>query len=141
MKICFEEGDNSSWLLGDSDYPLQPWLLTPILDSIPESPEDRYTRRHCSARSCVERCIGVLKARFRCLLGERGLRYNPYNVGVIVIACAVLHNLCIQHRLPEDNLNLPNIENVRNENIVDQNYDNLAEGRRIRRNVVRRYFN
>ncbi|XP_018374418.1 PREDICTED: uncharacterized protein LOC108768477 [Trachymyrmex cornetzi] len=99
------------------------------------------TRRHCSARNCVECCIGVFKARFRCILGERGLRYSPYYVGVIVVACTVLHNLCIQYRLPENNLDIPNIENIRNEHVIAQNFDNLVEGRRIRDNVIRRYFN
>ncbi|KAI4462422.1 hypothetical protein MML48_4g00013483 [Holotrichia oblita] len=54
--------------IGDSGYPLQPYLLTPVPDVQPNSPEERFNRAHSSARNCVERCIGTLKTRFRCLL-------------------------------------------------------------------------
>ncbi|KAG8235441.1 hypothetical protein J437_LFUL015789 [Ladona fulva] len=43
----------------DSGYPLQPWLMTPISNLPPDSPEERYNSHHCRARNCVERCIGV----------------------------------------------------------------------------------
>ncbi|KAK9693275.1 hypothetical protein QE152_g34312 [Popillia japonica] len=42
-----------------------------------------------SARNCVERCIGVLNSRFRCILDERTLRYCPEKAGQISIACAM----------------------------------------------------
>lgn len=51
--------------------------------------------RHASARNCIERCNGVLKSRFRCLSGERQLRYSPEYVGVVTTVCAILHNICI----------------------------------------------
>ncbi|KAG5877826.1 hypothetical protein JTB14_011862 [Gonioctena quinquepunctata] len=69
--------------------------MTPFLHTLPEIPEGRYNRAHCRARNCVERCIGVWKMRFRCINGERVLRYNPRMVGSIVNTCAVLHNMCV----------------------------------------------
>ncbi|KAK9708080.1 DDE superfamily endonuclease [Popillia japonica] len=57
---------DSSWLIGDSGYGLQPWLLTPIENANPDSPEGRYTAQHIAARNNIERCFGVLKQRFRC---------------------------------------------------------------------------
>lgn len=95
MERNFRNGDDSTWLIGDSGYAQQPWLMTPFYQPLPESPEERYNRAHCRARNCVERCIGVLKMRFRCINGERVLRYNPIKVGSIVNTCAVLHNMCI----------------------------------------------
>jgi len=64
-------------ILGDSGYPLLPYLMTPKLDQLEGSPSARYTNAHVRARSSVERTIGVLKGRWRCLRKERGLHYSP----------------------------------------------------------------
>ncbi|KAK3911221.1 Putative nuclease [Frankliniella fusca] len=103
MRDCFNE-DQNSWLLGDSAYPREPWLLTPIVGAPPGSPEEYYTELHCKARNCVERCYGVLKGRFRCLLKDRVLHYRPAKAGRIVKACCVLHNMCRMGGLPHDDI-------------------------------------
>lgn len=65
MQESYNANDRTSWLLGDSGYPQQPWLMIPVLNAVVGSPEERYNTGHASARNCVERCIGVLKSRFR----------------------------------------------------------------------------
>lgn len=40
-----------------------------------------------------------LKGRWRCLLAARELHYDPEMAGKIVVACSVLHNMCIASRL------------------------------------------
>lgn len=141
LESCYEAGDASSWLLGDSGYPLEPWLMTPVPNAAEGSPERRYNLRHASARNAIERCNGLLKNRFRCLLGERKLRYQPERVGNIVVACCVLHNICVRGRLdendppevlPNDQVHLEELENIRNEDDA---------GARTRRLLIRRYFN
>ncbi|XP_072144204.1 putative nuclease HARBI1 [Dermacentor andersoni] len=83
-------------LLGDSGYPLEPWLLTPVTGHPPiHTAEGRYNTAHAAMRSVVERCIGLLKSRFRCLQRYRALHYQPERAATIVAACAVLHNLCL----------------------------------------------
>ncbi|KAH7974042.1 hypothetical protein HPB49_008826 [Dermacentor silvarum] len=57
--------------------------------------EGRYNTAHASMRSVVERCIGLLKSRFRCLQRHRALHYEPDRAANIVAACAVLRNLCL----------------------------------------------
>ncbi|KAG8231963.1 hypothetical protein J437_LFUL008883, partial [Ladona fulva] len=51
MRRSYEEGDQCHWLLGNSGYPLQPWLMTPISNPPPGSPEERYNAHHLQARS------------------------------------------------------------------------------------------
>ncbi|KAG5880089.1 hypothetical protein JTB14_011592 [Gonioctena quinquepunctata] len=140
LQNCYEAGDTNSWLLGDSGYPLEPWLMTPVPNAAEGTPEMRYNFRHASARNVIERCNGVLKNRFRCLLGERKLRYDSEKVGTIVVACCVLHNICVQGRLNNDDfpeILPPNqvaeaVENARNDG---------DEGVRTRRILIGRYFN
>ncbi|KAJ8720629.1 hypothetical protein PYW08_006094 [Mythimna loreyi] len=88
------------WLLGDSGYPQRPWLMTPILNAVQGSREERYTERHVQARNCIERCFGLLKARWRCLLKDRVLHYHPHVASNIIMACCVLHNIALKAGLP-----------------------------------------
>lgn len=87
---------------GDSGYPLEPWLLTPVAGHPPDTtPEGRYNNAHASLRGVVERCIGLLKARFRCLQKYRALHHEPGRAALIVSACAALHNICVASNEPE----------------------------------------
>ncbi|XP_037555700.2 putative nuclease HARBI1 [Dermacentor silvarum] len=99
LRRRFQEGHIAKageHLLGDSGYPLEPWLLTPVPGHPPaHTAEGRYNTAHASMRSVVERCIGLLKSRFRCLQRYRALHYEPERAANIVAACAVLHNLCL----------------------------------------------
>uniref|UniRef100_A0A1L8DIS7 Putative harbinger-4 pst n=1 Tax=Nyssomyia neivai TaxID=330878 RepID=A0A1L8DIS7_9DIPT len=97
----FINGDIRSWLLGDSGYPLEPWLLTPYRNAAPGTPEARFNEWHSRARSSVERCIGVLKARWRILLIEKKGRYSPTKSVQISNVCAALHNICKFYNVPD----------------------------------------
>lgn len=131
------------WLLGDSGYPLVPYLMTPFGNPEPNSPESQFNTRHASARNCVERCIGLLKMRFRCLLKERTARYSPQFVGRMTTACAVLHNICLLNDVPLPFL-MDHEEPMHNEalpaNIINNNFHLLNEGRRVRHEIVQRYY-
>ena len=59
---------NRRCFIGDSGYPLRPWLLTPVANAQENSAEERYNNRQMSCRALIERCNGLLKLRFRCLL-------------------------------------------------------------------------
>ncbi|KAM7302090.1 putative nuclease HARBI1 [Ixodes scapularis] len=89
-------------LLGDSGYPLEPWLMTPVPGNhAAATDEARFNRAHRSTRSVVERCIGMLKNRFRCLQRYRTLQYDPIRSCNITTACAILHNVCLYINVPE----------------------------------------
>ncbi|CAK1604037.1 unnamed protein product [Parnassius mnemosyne] len=143
MKRHFDNGDRRTWLLGDDGYPLEPWLMTPIKNQHLGTPERRYTDAHGSARNIIERCFGVLKSVFRCLSHQRQLMYEPYTAGLIVNACAVLHNMRIKYRLLEPYVT------TSTEIIVDSyNDDGLEDtgrvtgtGRAIAERIQRRLIN
>ena len=113
--------------------------MTPVLQAAENTPAFRYTERHRIARNCVERCNGVLKGRFRCLLGERVLRYAPDKVGLIVNACCILHNICIKD-LPEyAEMHIPQLDG----NDQQQHPNDMEiqqEGRQAREQLIRTYF-
>lgn len=78
--------------------------MTPFRNPQAGTPEERFNAKFTSVRSTIERCNGVLKARFRCLLQHRTLHYAPLKAAKIVIACCILHNICIENNveMPDD---------------------------------------
>ncbi|XP_008179271.1 putative nuclease HARBI1 [Acyrthosiphon pisum] len=147
-----ENGHASYFLLGDSGYALRPWLMTPYLDPAPLSPEASYNNAFCSIRSTIERCIGVLKMRFRCLLKHRVLHYTPNKASKIINTCVVLHNMCIT-----DNVSLVDVDEdeiidfgiyqtldetlLNNRGMVNLRNPELSSGRHIRDQIVQTLFN
>ncbi|XP_055852085.1 putative nuclease HARBI1 isoform X2 [Episyrphus balteatus] len=95
-----EASDVTFYITGDSGYPLEPFLLTPYRSATLNSPESRFNKTHAQARSIVERCIGVMKSRWRSILEERKLRYSPKRAAQIINVCAALHNICIENGEP-----------------------------------------
>lgn len=89
---------------GDSGYPLEPWLLTPIANAVTNNQRE-YNRRHKTLRNTVERTNGVLKQRFRCCLKHRTLHYSPIRAAKIIYSCAIIHNLCVDRNEYLDDLN------------------------------------
>ena len=92
--------------------------MTPYRSASEGSPEAVYNLKHAKARNVVERTIGVLKNKFRCLLGARQLHYKPAKAIKIANVCAALHNICVEYGL--------NITNEETENLND--YSNEIEG-------------
>ncbi|KAK3923619.1 Putative nuclease [Frankliniella fusca] len=98
--------ERECWLLGDSGYVQEPWLMVSFARGetpLPDTPEAAYNKVHCSDRNAIERLIGVYKAKWRqvCTHKDNMLRYNPIKAGKIITACAILHNICITRRAPQ----------------------------------------
>ncbi|KAJ8031144.1 Protein ALP1-like [Holothuria leucospilota] len=131
----------NSWILGDSSYPLKRWLLTPFIYLANEA-QERFNRRHRQIRSAVERCNGVLKTRWRCLM--KPMMYQPPRSSRIIAACGALHNFALDHGvgLPHDIEGFVDDNLMVNANfIVDEgNGGRDNEGIRARHNIVQRLF-
>lgn len=122
---------------GDSGYPLEPWLLTPLVNPS-TAPEQRYNNAHARTRNCVERMFGVLKSRFRCL-GCCGatLEYTPEKACKLITAAAVLHNICMRRgvALPEETVAADDGDD---DEELGNGHANVAI--ELRRRIVKEYF-
>lgn len=96
MFTDFPKNNATGWLLGDSAYPILPWIMTPLANPQTRG-EKRFNGSLTKGRSCVERCNRLLKARFRCL--QQCLMFTPEKCSKIALACDVLHNIAIDRNV------------------------------------------
>jgi len=92
---------NDSWLIGDTGYPLREYLLTPFADP-QTAAEEMFNDQLCKARCTIERAIGLLKSRFRTISHKMTgcINFEPEKAIQVVGAAIVLHNYCVDRRLP-----------------------------------------
>lgn len=95
----YAKGDEISatntFLLGDSDYPLRNWCVTPYPDNGQlDSQQQRFNFLHSSTRSVVENAINLLKRRFLHLQHFTERLSINIQVNIIYSTC-VVHNICI----------------------------------------------
>ncbi|KAK3877886.1 hypothetical protein Pcinc_017442 [Petrolisthes cinctipes] len=120
-------------LLGDNDYPCEPWLLTPYIQPNNVA-QEAYNSAHKRTRCVVESGIAQLKRRFNVLDGE--IRVDPIKTSKIVMVCASLNNLC-----KERNVELPDEHDVDEDEPEEVNpIQPLQHGYLLRDNFVNLHF-
>lgn len=92
LKERFERGEFVGRLLGDSGYACTEYLFTPC-NNANNDKEEAYNKAHIKTRNTVERCFGLWKQRFRCLL--RGMYMKLATAKTTIVALAMLHNIAI----------------------------------------------
>ena len=84
------------FLIGDSAYPLQTWLMKPFTHgSLLTSAQKTYNYRICHARIVVENAYGRLKGRWRRLMKRNDMCIE--NIPTVITAACILHNVCEIH--------------------------------------------
>ena len=119
-------------LVGDSAYPLSVWLMKPFKQTptLTES-QLRFNRALSQARVVIEQAFGILKGRWRCLY--KLLEEKTSRVPTTIMACCVLHNICIDVGDPSA------IDPVEDDNEMDQssfNGDEQLCARSIRDDIM-----
>ena len=113
-------------LLGDSGYPIKPWLMVPFRN--PETPaQQQFNKIFTKERVIIERCFGQLKKRFPMLAGV--VRVAIKQVPKFIVACVVLHNISkyLHDNLPEE----INPEPIVNEEIEEPRVETDAVQRQL----------
>ncbi len=91
------------YLVGDAAYPQADWLIKPFSYEKDMRPRQKtFNLALSQARVSIERAFGVLKGRWRLLLGK--LELEPSYASDVAIACTVLHNICQQFNEPIDDV-------------------------------------
>jgi hypothetical protein len=123
------------YVLGDTGYPLHPWLMTPFTQGLSVLTND-WNHWHSQARICIERAFGVLKGVWR-ILGRMLIKPRKDRIAPLIFCCVLLHNLLIEKNevieLDLDDLHPhpPGYSGVR----VPRR-DTMAGGERMRENLL-----
>ncbi|MCL4152130.1 UNVERIFIED_CONTAM: hypothetical protein GTU68_046450 [Idotea baltica] len=124
---------NAGYILGDGAYPCRPWLLTPYAN--PNHPNRvRFNESHTRTRVLIENTFGRLKRRFGILHSE--VRMKPEKVCKVIAVCAILHNIAIDRRYPDnfdDDINI-------DDNVPIEMMNNPNNGNAFRDVVANAHF-
>lgn len=115
-----------SHILGDAAYCVTKHVMVPFKDNGHLSERQiNFNKRLSSARMIVERSLALLKGRFRSILDTLPMQRTDL-IPKYIIACCILHNICL---LNGDMIDIPII--INEPNIVQEPQileDNAAQG-------------
>lgn len=82
------------YIIGDTGYPLLPWLMTPYQERDLSPAKAAFNKQHAAARMVVQGAMARLKERWQVLKGELW-RPDKHRLPRIIYACCLLTNIMI----------------------------------------------
>ena len=132
--MCLFSGDTDGLLLGDSGYPCKPCLMTPYYD--PLTPAQKlFNKAHSKTRVVVEQTFGILKQRFPCL--RYTLRNKIDHIPNIIVATAILHNICLERNDDQPQLRHHPVGDVP---VANDHRDDVEDGQQVRDVIALSHF-
>ncbi|XP_020296760.1 putative nuclease HARBI1 [Pseudomyrmex gracilis] len=99
---------DNSHILGDAAYCIRKHVIVPFKDNGHLSERQlTFNKRLSTARTIVERSLGLLKSRFRSILDTLPMQRTNL-IPKYIVACCILHNICLLHN---DMIDIPVIVN------------------------------
>ncbi|CAB4021662.1 Hypothetical predicted protein [Paramuricea clavata] len=83
-------------VVADSAFPFTTWLMKPFTDAVLSEKQRYFNYRLSRARMVTEGAYGQLKGRWHVLL--RKCESSSEKVRINVLACMVLHNICLTQK-------------------------------------------
>ncbi|CAA7060346.1 unnamed protein product [Microthlaspi erraticum] len=89
-----ERTELREYIIGDSGFPLLPWLLTPYQGKPLSLPQTEFNKRHSETRKPAQIALARLKDRWRII---NGVMWMPdrNRLPRIIFVCCLLHNILI----------------------------------------------
>lgn len=94
-KMKMSEGiELREYIVGDSGFPLLPWLFTPYQGKQVSEIKAEYNKRHFASRVVAQRALARLKEMWRIIRGKMW-RPDKNRLPRIILVCCILHNIVI----------------------------------------------
>lgn len=93
-KLRLGDAEVGEYIVGDSGFPLLPWLVTPFRRRGGAEHRAEFNRRHSATRMVAQRALARLKETWRII---HGVMWKPdrHRLPRIVLVCCLLHNILI----------------------------------------------
>ncbi|KAI3450435.1 hypothetical protein Pfo_007100 [Paulownia fortunei] len=89
-----EETELTEYIIGDSGFPLLPWLVTPYQGKELSETEVEFNKRLLATHVVAQRALARLKEVWKMIQGEMW-RPDKHKLPRFILACCILHNIVI----------------------------------------------